>query len=82
MLIKKTGISQQLLSNHTKRSVEKYSGKVLIAITSTINKTPGDVLNDLLTLERENPPFEAYNPGELLFGLKEQWDYIVIEGAY
>ena len=45
-------------------------------------KTPGDVLNDLLTLERENPPFEAYNPDELLLGLKEQWDYIVIKGAY
>ncbi|WP_419725887.1 helix-turn-helix domain-containing protein [Terrisporobacter petrolearius] len=47
---KKTGVSQQLLSNHTKRSVEKYSGKVIIAIASTINKTPGDVLNDLLAL--------------------------------
>ena len=79
---KKTGVSQQLLSNHTKRSVEKYSGKVLIAIANTINKTPGDVLNDLLALEKENPAFEAYNPSELLLGLNEQWDYIVIKGAY
>ncbi|WP_343345725.1 helix-turn-helix domain-containing protein [Terrisporobacter petrolearius] len=47
---KKTGVSQQLLSNHTKISVENYSGKVLVAIASTINKTPGDVLNDLLCL--------------------------------
>ena len=79
---KKTGVSQQLLSNHIKRSVEKYSGKVLIAIANTINKTPGDVLNDLLALEKENPAFEAYNPSELLLGLNEQWDYIVIKGAY
>ena len=79
---KKTGVSQQLLSNHTKRSVEKYSGKVIIAIASTINKTPGDVLNNYLAKERENPAFEAYNPGELLLGLKKQWDYIVIKGAY
>ena len=79
---KKTGVSQQLLSNHTKRSVEKYSGKVIIAIANTINKTPGDVLNDLLAFEKENPAFEAYNPSELLLGLNEQWDYIVIKGAY
>lgn len=79
---KKTGVSQQLLSNHTKRSIEKYSGKVLIAIANTLDKTPGDVLNELLALERENPAFEAYNPDELLLGLNEQWDYIVIKGAY
>lgn len=79
---KKTGVSQQLLSNHTKRSIEKYSGKVLIAIANTLNKTPGDVLNELLALEKENPAFEAYNPQELLLGLNEQWDYIVIKGAY
>lgn len=79
---KKTGVSQQLLSNHTKRSIERYSGKVIIAVADTLNRTPGDVFNELLALEKENPAFEAYNPEELLSGLTEQWDYIIIKGAY
>lgn len=81
-VFKKTGVSQQLLSTHTNKKIEKYSGKVLIAIADTIGKTPGDVLNELLNLEKENPAFEAYNPNELLVGLQSKYDKIVIRGAY
>ena len=79
---KKTGISQQLLATHKNKKVEKFSGKVLIAIADTLGKTPGDVLNELLALEQLNPAYEVYNPDELLAGLKAKYDYILIKGAY
>ncbi|WP_300381680.1 helix-turn-helix domain-containing protein [Clostridium sp.] len=79
---KKTGVSQQLLSTHTNKEVEKYSSKVLIALAETLNKTPGTVLDELIALEKENPAFEAFNPAELLIGLKYKYDIIIIRGVY
>lgn len=79
---KKTGVSQQLLSTHTNKKIEKYSGKVIIAIADTLGKTPGDVLNELLMLEKEKPGYEAYNPNELLIGLQSKYEKIIIRGAY
>lgn len=79
---KKTGVSQQLLSTHTNKGVEKYSSKVLIALAETLNKSPGTVLDELIALERENPAFEAFNPTELSIGLKYKYDTIIIRGAY
>lgn len=79
---KKTGVSQQLLSTHLNKSIEKYSSKVIIAIAETLDKTPGDVLNELLLLEKEIPIYEAYNPNDLLVGLKSKYDQIIIQGAY
>ena len=79
---KKTGISQQLLATHKNKQIKQYSGKVLFAIADTLGKTPGDVLNELLTLERLNPAYEVYNPNELLAGLEAKFDYIIIKGAY
>lgn len=79
---KKTGVSQQLLSTHINKSIEKYSNKVIIAIAETIGKTPGDVLNELLLLEKEKPAYEAYHPSDLLVGLKSKYDKIIIQGAY
>lgn len=79
---KKTGISQQLLSTHTNKKIEKYSNKVIIALAETLEKTPGTVLDELLALEKENPAFEAYNPTELLTALEFKYDKIIIKGAY
>ena len=79
---KATGVSQQLLSTHTSKSVEKYSNKVVIALAEALNKTPGTVLDELLALQKENPAFEAYNPAELLQGLEFKYDRIIITGAY
>lgn len=79
---KKTGVSQQLLATHINKSIEKYSSKVIIAIAETLDKTPGDVLNELLLLEKEKPTYEAYNPNDLLVGLKSKYDKIIIQGAY
>ncbi|WP_042351320.1 helix-turn-helix domain-containing protein [Bacillus massiliigorillae] len=79
---KKTGVSQQLLSTHTNKKIEKYSNKVIIAIADTLGKTPGDVLNELLMLEKEKPIYEAYNPDELMVGLHAKYDQILIRGAY
>lgn len=79
---KKTGISQQLLSTHTSKKIEKYSNKVIIALAETLEKTPGTVLDELLALQNENPAFEAYNPTELLTALEFKYDKIIIKGAY
>lgn len=79
---KATGVSQQLLSTHTSKSIEKYSNKVVMALAEALNKTPGTVLDELLALQKENPAFEAYNPTELLEGLGFKYDRIIIKGAY
>ncbi|TGY42651.1 XRE family transcriptional regulator [Clostridium sartagoforme] len=79
---KATGVSQQLLSTHTSKSIEKYSNKVVMALAEALNKTPGTVLDELLALQKENPAFEAYNPAELLQGLEFKYDRIIIKGAY
>ena len=81
-IYKKTGISQQLLSTHTKKKVENYSNKVILALAEALEKTPGTVLDELLALEKENPAFEAYNPSELLTALEFKYDRIIIKGAY
>lgn len=79
---KKTGVSQQLLSTHKNKSIEKYSNKVIIALAETLNKTPGQVLDELISLEKNTPYFEVFNPQDLLLGLKEKYDTIIIKGAY
>lgn len=79
---KKSGISQQSLATYTNKQIEKYPAKLLIALSQTLNKTPGDVLNELLTLESENSLFEAFNPPELLSGLNHKYDTIIIRGKY
>lgn len=76
----KTGIDRDLLLKHTKKDSRKYSNEVLIAIGNTLNKQPEDVLNEIIALENENPPFEASTKAELLTGLSEKWDYIIIKG--
>lgn len=81
-IYKKTGVSQQLLATHTKKKVENYSNKVILALAEALGKTPGTVLDELLTLEKENPAFEAYNPEELLTALQFKYDKIIIKGAY
>ena len=81
-IYKKTGVSQQLLATHTKKSVENYSNKVILALAEALGKTPGTVLDELLTLEKENPAFEAYNPEQLLTALQFKYDRIIIKGAY
>jgi hypothetical protein len=35
-----------------------------------------------LLLEKEKPIYEAYNPNDLLVGLKSKYDQIIIQGAY
>lgn len=76
----KTGVDENLLFKHTKKQAKKYSDEVLIAIANTLNKSPESVLNEISALEKENPPFEAFTKDELLTGLSEKWDYIIIKG--
>ena len=81
-IYKKTGVSQQLLSTHTNKKIEKYSNKIIMALAEALNKTPGTVLDELIALEKENPAFEAFNPSELLIVLEYKYDIIIIKGAY
>lgn len=79
---KKTGVSQQLLATHTKKKIEEYSTKIIIALSETLNKSPGKVLDELIALKIENPVFEAFNPSELLTGLNAKYDTIIVSGIY
>ena len=76
----KTGIDEDLLLKHTKKQAKKYSDEVLAAIANTLSKSPNEVINEISALEKENPPYEAFTKSELLTGLSEKWDYIIIKG--
>lgn len=76
----KTGIDRDLLLKHTKKQAKKYSDEVLSAIGNTLGKSSEDILNEISSLEKENPPFEAFTKDELLAGLGGKWDYIMIKG--
>ncbi len=81
-LFKETGLSQQMLSNVNKKSVNSYSVKVIQAIAKTVDKDPGNVLDELLLLEKKNTYFEVRNPEELLLAFKNKESYILIKGKY
>ena len=76
----KTGIDKDLLLKHTKKQAKKYSSEVLSAIGNTLGKSSEDVFNEISSIEKENPPFEASTKDELLAGLSEKWDYVMIKG--
>lgn len=76
----KTGIDRDLLLKHTKKQARKYSNDVLSAIGKTLGKSSEEVQNEIISLEKENPPFDALTKDELLIGLSEKWDYIMIKG--
>lgn len=79
---KKTGISQQLLSNMSKKNVESYSIKTIRAIAETVQKSEGEVVDELLRLEKENVIFEVLNVEDLLLAFENKEPYILIRGEY
>jgi len=81
-VFKDTGISQQTLSSVNKKSVSSYSVKTIQAIAKTVDKTEGEVLNELLKLENEYAYFEAYNAEDLLFAFKNKESHILIKGDF
>lgn len=79
-VFKETGISQQLLSSVNKKNVSSYSVKTIQAIAKTVQKSEGDVLNELLKLEKENATFEAFNADDLLLAFDHKEPSIFIRG--
>ncbi|MGY3777504.1 helix-turn-helix domain-containing protein [Isobaculum melis] len=79
---KKTGISQQTLASAGKKSIDRYSTKILKAVAETLNKTPGTVLDELFLLEKEHPIYEAHNAEELLIAFKNKEEQIVIKNEF
>ncbi len=81
-VFKETGLSQQMLAGVNKKKIGSYSVRVLQAIAQTVGKSEGEVLEELLLLEQENPYFEANNAEELLLAFKNKETYILIKGDY
>lgn len=79
---KETGMSQQMLSSMNKKKVSSYSVKAIQAISKTVGKSEGVVLEELLQLEREAPLFEVFNAEDLLLAFKNKESYILIKGEY
>ncbi|KKI88917.1 hypothetical protein WQ54_28770 [Bacillus sp. SA1-12] len=81
-VFKETGISQQTLASVNKKKVSSYSVKTIQAIAKTVQKSEGEVLNELLRLEKENATFEAYNYDDLLVAFDNKELYIFIRGEF
>ncbi len=79
---KNTGVSQQLLSIVNKKEVNQFSVKTVEAIAATVGKSPGEVLNEMIKLEKENPIFEVSSTEELLFAFENKEERILIKGEY
>ena len=81
-IIEKFNLSENLISNYNNKKVETYPAEVVISLSKTLNKKPGEILNELLLIEKENIPFEVSNSDDLLLSLKEKYDFINITGDY
>ena len=81
-IIEKFNISENLFSNYKNKKIENYSTEVIMTLAIALNKKPGEVLNELLSLEKENPSFEVFNFDDLLLALNEKYDLITIRGDY
>ncbi|WP_261806774.1 helix-turn-helix transcriptional regulator [Lapidilactobacillus luobeiensis] len=81
-LSKKVGISEQTLSKASKRDPETYSGKTLIAISKGTNHSPGEVLDQLLTIRDSDLLYTASNLKEIRQKVKEQEDEFIIQGEF
>lgn len=62
------GVAESTLANTAKTEVIKYGVHVLRAIAKTVDKTPGQVLDELLDMENKEPGRSA--PLYLEFALK------------
>lgn len=79
---KVSGLSQQMLASINKKKVESYSVKTIQAIAKTLGKSEGEVLEELIKLQKENPYFEVYSSEDLLIALENKESYILIKGEY
>ena len=79
---KQTGISQQVLSAVNKKKVSSYSVKTIQAISKTVAKSEGTVLDELLRLEKEEAYFEVYNTQDLLLAFENRESPIIIKEEY
>lgn len=71
-----------MLASVNKKKISSYSVRVLQALAQTVGKSEGEVLEELLLLEQENPNFVAHNAEELLLAFKNKETYIIIRGDF
>ena len=62
---KRTGISQQTLSSANKKDPGSYSVKILSALSDATGISPGEVLDQLLRIQKEEERFVVRNWDEL-----------------
>ncbi|HHT20083.1 MAG TPA: hypothetical protein GXZ74_01430 [Tissierellia bacterium] len=79
---KRSGISQQVLSNARNKPALQLPMSVVSAIAKSVAKTPGAVLDELIALENEGRTYMAKDYERLLIGLENQEEYIIISGPF
>lgn len=79
---KKTGISQQVLSNSKNKRALELPMKVVNAIAQSVNKTPGLVLDELIELENEKSTFIVLDFERFKIALENQEPIIMIKGDF
>ena len=77
---KRSGISQQVLSNAKNKLALELPMSVVAAIATSVGKTPGAVLDELVELEHEDHTFEALDMERFVIALESQEQYIIIKG--
>ncbi|MDH6365647.1 transcriptional regulator with XRE-family HTH domain [Enterococcus sp. PF1-24] len=75
-------VSEQTLSQASKRDPESLSGKTLIAIAKGTKKTPGEVLDRLLQIRDSNQLYEVDTLSELRKKVREQEDEFLVKGDF
>lgn len=78
----RSGISQQTLYSANKKDAKSYSGKVLIALGQATGDTAGEVLDALLTIEREGALLQVFTFAELKEAVDSQSPRFLVVGPF
>lgn len=77
---KQSGISQQTLYSANKKAAESYSGKVLIALSQVMTESPGEVLDELIAIEKSREIYRAVNFQELKIAMESKTPRFIATG--
>lgn len=79
---KRTGISQQTLSSANKKDPGSYSVKILSALSDATGISPGEVLDQLLRIQKEEERFVVRNWDELKIAVDAMKERFLVEGEF
>lgn len=79
---KRTGISQQTLSNANKKLPEAYSGKILMSLSEATSLSPGKVLDQLLEIQIKDELYEVTDWETLKNAVENLYAVFYIKGPF